>query len=77
MLKIKPLIKSIYGDLHVVLFNDNKALVSALNNDVEPHPFASDSLDYLRQLKNDLRLSIKWVSTSDNLADVLTKPSRP
>lgn len=77
LLKVRPMIESIYGELELVLFNDNKALVSSLNNETEPHPFASNSLDFLRQLKNDLSLKIKWVCTADNLADILTKPSRP
>lgn len=76
MLKVKDLITSIYGPLDLVLFSDNKALVTTVNKDTEPHPFASSSIDYLRQLKDDLNMEVKWVPTAENLADILTKPSR-
>lgn len=75
-LKILPHVQSLFGSLAIVLFTDNKALSGTLNNKSEPHPFASSAIDFIRQTVTDNYITVKWVKTDENLADILTKPSR-
>lgn len=76
-LKMLPLVKKLFGDLKTILFTDNKALFHSLSNNSEDiHPFASTSIDFIKQSLTDFNITAKWVKTSDNLSDILTKPSR-
>lgn len=75
-LKLRNTVVSVFKDLEVVLFNDNKAAVTTLNNDKEPHPFVTESVDIVRQLCVDNGLKVTWVASQDNLSDCLTKPQK-
>lgn len=76
LLKVKDMVFTLYGPLQLVLYVDNKALCLSLQNKSEIHPFASTSIDFLRQTIKDLNAQVGWVSTQENLADILTKPSK-
>lgn len=75
-LKIKDMVFTLYGPLELVMYTDNKALCMSLLNDSEIHPFASTFIDFLRQTITDLKMKVGWVPTMENLADILTKPSK-
>lgn len=76
LFKVKDLVNTLYGPLQLVLYTDNKALASSLQNEKEIHPFASNSIDFLRQTLKEWGMTSGWVSSVENLADVLTKPSK-
>lgn len=75
-LEISKLFKEIYGKLKVVAICDNKAAVLTINNEKEPHPFASEFVDFLRQICEEKEITCKWVPTDQNLADCLTKAKK-
>lgn len=77
LFKVLPAIRSLFGQLPLILYTDNKALKDVINSTNETHPFATSSIDFIRQVAIENNISIRWVSTKENLADILTKPSRP
>lgn len=70
-------IKTIYSQLTIVLYCDNMALVKAIHARKETHPFSSDMIDFIREKLDEFNITLKWVSTKANLADCLTKPTKP
>lgn len=49
-LKVLPSVRALYPGLGLVFFTDNKALSTSLMGNSEPHPFASSSIDFLREV---------------------------
>lgn len=76
ILKIRPKCSELFDNLPMILYNDNKAAVDTLQHKKEPHPFVTDSTDIIRELCQQHKIDVRWVSSSDNLADCLSKPKK-
>lgn len=74
--KIRPIIREVLGDLPIIMFSDNKAMVTTLNTTKEVHPFACNYADFCRTSLKDMGISMKWCPSAENHADKLTKPTR-
>lgn len=75
-LKIKSDIVRAFPSAKLVLFSDNKALVTSLNSEKEVHPFATTYADFCRTSCREHQIAIKWCSSANNHADKLTKPTK-
>lgn len=75
-IKIGDTVAAIAGELPVVFFSDNKAMVQTLNSTKETHPFASEYADFCRTKMRELNITVKWCASQENHADKLTKPSK-
>lgn len=69
-------IRQIWPHIKFVMMNDNKALCESIVNRGAPHPFASNIIDFVKEKLNAYDCQLKWIRTSDNLADQLTKFKR-
>lgn len=65
-LEVRSSIEALHGTLQPILFIDNKAAVQSLNSDKRPHPFASESVDFVRQELSIIGGKCKWVCSQGN-----------
>jgi hypothetical protein len=76
--KVLPTLTKVWGELPIVLYCDNEAVVGTINDPAkEAHPFTTTIFDFLRQELRRLKVEVRHVPSRLNLADCLTKPSKP
>lgn len=75
-LKIKSDVIRTFPSAKLVMFSDNKAMVTSLNSDKEVHPFATTYADFCRTACREHEIHVKWCPSAANHADKLTKPTK-
>jgi hypothetical protein len=76
--KVLPTLEKVWGKLPIILYCDNEAVVGTINDGTkEPHPFTTTIFDFIKQELVRLNIDVRHVPSKLNLADCLTKPSKP
>lgn len=66
-------ISKFWPGISFIMFNDNKALCTSINERGHVHPFASSIVDFVREKLTEFKCKLVWIRTHQNLADQLTK----